>query len=298
MQHFLGLRAIRGLIPALGSLLAGAALAAPDAAMQERLAPCIACHGAGTSETEGIPSLGGQMPDYVVTQLFQFREKQREAPPMNDVAAGFSDDDLRAYADAVGTLPPPAQTGDPVDPALMGRAQALVAKHQCTSCHGADLAGRDAIPRIRDQREGVSPEGARRLQIERAAGLRPRHERGRAGAERIRHQGSGGLRVASLSATSKLPVRPSTSSRGAASAGLEGGLQKSPRSLEGFFEASAAAPALQDEAVGLENRLSDPGLRLAGPAEIPRVSVGSRRASPSQSLTAAPRRPTSRPPGA
>ncbi|WP_313899321.1 c-type cytochrome [Methylobacterium sp. E-065] len=153
MQHFLGLRAIRGLIPALGSLLAGAALAAPDAAMQERLAPCIACHGAGTSETEGIPSLGGQMPDYVVTQLFQFREKQREAPPMNDIAAGFSDDDLRAYADAVGTLPPPARTGDPADPALMARAQSLVAKHQCTSCHGADLAGRDAIPRIRDQRE-------------------------------------------------------------------------------------------------------------------------------------------------
>ncbi len=35
----------------------------------------------------------------------------------------------------------------------MARGQTLVAKHQCTSCHGADLAGRDAIPRIRDQRE-------------------------------------------------------------------------------------------------------------------------------------------------
>ena len=153
MRHSAGLRTIRGLVPALGMVLAGAALAAPDAAVQERLAPCIACHGAGTSETEGVPSLGGQMPDYVVTQLFQFREKQRAAPPMNDIAAGFSDDDLRAYADAVGTLPPPARTGDPADPALATRAQALVAKHQCTSCHGADLAGRDAIPRIRDQRE-------------------------------------------------------------------------------------------------------------------------------------------------
>ena len=144
---------IRGLAPALGVLLTGAALAAPDAAMQERLAPCVGCHGAGTSETEGVPSLGGQMADYVVTQLFQFREKQREAPPMNDVAAGFSDDDLRAYADAVATLPPPAQSGAPADPALTERAQALVAKHQCNSCHGPDLAGRDAIPRIRAQRE-------------------------------------------------------------------------------------------------------------------------------------------------
>lgn len=145
--------ALRGLGPALGLLVAGAALAAPDAAVQERLAPCIACHGAGTSETEGVPSLGGQLPDYVVTQLFQFREKQRAAPPMNDVAAGFSDDDLRTYAEAVATLPAPTRSGPPADPALTERAQALVAKHQCSSCHGADLAGRDAIPRIRAQRE-------------------------------------------------------------------------------------------------------------------------------------------------
>ncbi|MGE8125833.1 c-type cytochrome [Methylobacterium sp. NPDC080182] len=147
-------RAARGLVPALGGLLlAGAALAAPNAAMQERLAPCIGCHGAGTSATEGVPSLGGQLPDYVVTQLFQFREKQREAPPMNEVAAGFSDDDLRAYADAVATLPPPAWSGPPADAALAARAEALVTKHQCNSCHGPDLAGRDAIPRIRAQRE-------------------------------------------------------------------------------------------------------------------------------------------------
>jgi cytochrome c553 len=147
------MRILRGLGPALGAMLAGTAFAAPDAAMQERLAPCIGCHGAGTSETEGVPSLGGQLPDYVVTQLFQFREKQREAPPMNDVAAGFSDDDLRAYADAVATLPPPSRSGPPADPALTERGQALVAKHQCNSCHGSDLAGRDAIPRIRAQRE-------------------------------------------------------------------------------------------------------------------------------------------------
>ncbi|MHC2105048.1 c-type cytochrome [Methylobacterium sp. CM6246] len=151
---------VRGLALPLGALLAGAALAAPQStvpqsAVPERLAPCVACHGSGTSETEGVPSLGGQQADYVVTQLFQFREKQREAPPMNDVAAGFSDDDLRAYADAVATLPPPAWSGPAADPALVARAQALVSKHQCNSCHGADLAGRDAIPRIRAQREEV-----------------------------------------------------------------------------------------------------------------------------------------------
>jgi len=131
------LRLIRGLVYALGGLLlTGATRAAPDAAMQERLAPCIGCHGAGTSATEGVPSLGGQLPDYVVTQLFQFREKQREAPPMNEVAAGFSDDDLRGYADAVATLPPPASAGGPAlraDPRAATRSRGSARSGRITS---------------------------------------------------------------------------------------------------------------------------------------------------------------------
>lgn len=135
----------------LATLLIGTASAAP---LGERLAPCLACHGAGgTSETAGVPSLGAQMPDYIVTQLFQFREGQRQAPPMNEMAAGLSDDDLRSYSDALGALPAPVATGGAPDAALTTRAQALIAKHQCNSCHTADLTGRDSIPRIRGQRE-------------------------------------------------------------------------------------------------------------------------------------------------
>ena len=143
-------RSLRRFLPLVGLCLSGAALAAP---VPELIAPCTGCHGAGTSDTEGVPSLGGQPADYVVTQLFQFRERQRDAPPMNEMAAGFSDDDLRSYADAVASLPAPAWPGPPADAALAGRAQAAIAKHRCSSCHGADLAGRDAIPRIRAQRE-------------------------------------------------------------------------------------------------------------------------------------------------
>ena len=136
---------------ALTGLLLGAAASAPSS---ERLAPCLACHGAqGTSETEGVPSLGAQQADYIVTQLFQFRERQRGAPPMNDMAAGLSDDDLQAFAAALSALPPPVAAGGPPDPVLAARAQALVSKHQCNSCHGVDLTGRDALPRIRGQRE-------------------------------------------------------------------------------------------------------------------------------------------------
>lgn len=122
--------------------------------MAERIAPCLGCHGeSGTSQLEGVPSLGGQRADYIVTQLFQFRENQRTAPPMNDMAAGLSDDDLRNYADALGALPAPVATKAGPDAALAARGQALVSKHQCNSCHTGELTGRDNIPRIRGQRE-------------------------------------------------------------------------------------------------------------------------------------------------
>lgn len=137
--------------------LAGAALfmgAATAQPLQDKITPCLGCHGeGGTSQNEGVPSLGGQKADYIVTQLFQFREKQRIAPPMNDMAAGLSDDDLRSYADALADLPAATATRAPADPALTSRAQALIGKHQCKSCHGAELLGADAIPRIRGQRE-------------------------------------------------------------------------------------------------------------------------------------------------
>jgi cytochrome c553 len=135
------------------ALAAGLATAASSEPLGERLAPCLGCHGGGTSETPGVPSLGAQPADYLVTQLYQFRESQRVAPPMNDMAAGLSDDDLRAFADEISKLPAPKPAGEGPDPALAERARALVGRHQCNSCHGADLAGRDAIPRLRGQRE-------------------------------------------------------------------------------------------------------------------------------------------------
>ena len=138
-------------VPALRALPAGAEGATGSAA--ERLPACLACHGeSGTSANAGVPSLGGLPADYVLTQLYLFREKQRVAEPMNAMAEGLSDDDLRVLGDAIAKLPPPTPVGE-ADPARMAAAQGLVAKHQCGSCHGADLAGKDQIPRIGAQRE-------------------------------------------------------------------------------------------------------------------------------------------------
>ena len=120
----------------------------------ERAAPCLACHGEkGQSETENTPSLGAQQAPYALIQLFMFREKLRVFEPMNEMAKGLSDDDLRTFSDFLATLPKPAPPADAGDPARLQRAQALVQQHRCNTCHNTDFSGRDNVPRVADQRE-------------------------------------------------------------------------------------------------------------------------------------------------
>jgi cytochrome c553 len=129
----------------------------------QRAAPCLACHGeGGSSETAGVPSLGGQPAPYLLIQLYMFRERQRAAPEkkddpmiqvMTEMTHGFSDDDLRNFSDYLAKLTPPKPPTDAGDPARMQAARPLVTKNRCNSCHGLDMTGRDNVPRIANQRE-------------------------------------------------------------------------------------------------------------------------------------------------
>ena len=122
--------------------------------LADALAPCLACHGEkGVSETPEIPSLGGQPAPYLLIQLYLFREKQRTVEIMNQMTKGFTDDDLRNFSDFIAKLPAPPPPADAGDAARMQRASALITAHRCNSCHGLDLAGRENIPHIADQRE-------------------------------------------------------------------------------------------------------------------------------------------------
>jgi cytochrome c553 len=143
---------MRKLIAALALALM-ASLARAET-IEERAAPCLACHGErGQSETENTPSLGAQQPPYALIQLFMFREKLRVFEPMNEMAKALSDDDLRLFSEFIGKLPKPAPPADAGDPARMQRGEALVQQHHCNSCHNTDFSGRDNVPRLTDQRE-------------------------------------------------------------------------------------------------------------------------------------------------
>jgi cytochrome c553 len=135
------------------TLLTGA-LPAFAADPGEKLAPCLACHGAeGQSETENVPSLGVQPAPYTVIQLFMFREGLRVAEPMNEMAKGLTDNDLQSIADFCEKQPAPKPPADPVDPARLERDRVLVEQNHCNVCHRPDFSGQNNVPRLADQRE-------------------------------------------------------------------------------------------------------------------------------------------------
>ena len=121
---------------------------------QERMAPCLACHGErGQSEAENTPSLGAQQAPYALIQLFMFREKLRAFEPMNEMAKTLTDEDLRTFSNFIAKMPKPAPPVDAGEPARMQRGQALGQQHRCNSCHNPDYSGKENVPRIANQRE-------------------------------------------------------------------------------------------------------------------------------------------------
>jgi cytochrome c553 len=131
-----------------------AATAAGAQPAQERLAPCLACHGAnGQSDMPDVPSLGGQPAFYLMAQLVMFRERMRAVEPMTSMLQGVGDADLKAMADAIAKLPPPADATSPAEPARVEQARALIARNRCNICHQPNFSGIENVPRLAGQRE-------------------------------------------------------------------------------------------------------------------------------------------------
>jgi cytochrome c553 len=140
-------------IGVLAALLTGAA-GTQAQTLAERIAPCLACHGEkGTSEIPEVPSLGGQPAPFLLIQLYQFRERQRLAEPMNELTKDFTDDDLRTFSDELAKLPPPTPPAEGAEPARLEKGRAAAQRHRCGFCHNPDMSGHDQIGRIGAQRE-------------------------------------------------------------------------------------------------------------------------------------------------
>jgi cytochrome c553 len=138
---------------ALVAVLFGAGcLPAQGMTLEERLQQCAACHGEdGNSRTENVPSIAGQPEFFVLNQLFLMREGVRKVEAMAEVVKDLTDEDLSALAAHFARLPA-LPSGESIEPALVRRGAEIAKARRCESCHGADLAGREQVPRIAKQR--------------------------------------------------------------------------------------------------------------------------------------------------
>ena len=117
---------------------------------------CVRCHGqqAHGDPARNIPALAGQRQAYVVKQLADFSELERDSPDMHAVVsqAGLAEPQVWADVSAwLNALPPIAkpQRGD-------GRYLKLgeaIFREQCASCHEDDARGDDDgfVPSLRNQ---------------------------------------------------------------------------------------------------------------------------------------------------
>jgi cytochrome c553 len=120
------------------------------------LEECQTCHGAqATGDAHSVvPSLAGQRRLYLVKQLADFVELERESPDMHRQVAGAGLDAPQAILDVATYLnrQPPLQRPQTGDGTAVRLGEAVF-REQCSSCHGEDARGDEdgATPSLRNQ---------------------------------------------------------------------------------------------------------------------------------------------------
>ena len=124
---------------------------ADAAAGRQKAEVCVACHGpGGNSANPAVPTLAGQPQQFIVTQLFMFREGKRKDAQMSPFAANLSNadlNDLAAYFSAQPHAPPAHVT----TPEKIAAGRRIAEQHNCVACHAATLMGQQHIPRLAGQ---------------------------------------------------------------------------------------------------------------------------------------------------
>jgi cytochrome c553 len=124
----------------------GAPIKGDVKAGETKNAMCIGCHGivgyqATFPEVYKVPKISGQGAAYISAALNEYKAGTRKHPTMRGVAESLTDQDiadLSAYYSAHGVVagqaaPDTAKTPSP-------EVQALLAKANCASCHGANFS--------------------------------------------------------------------------------------------------------------------------------------------------------------
>jgi cytochrome c553 len=117
---------------------------------------CARCHGQGAigDSRNVIPALAGQREAYLIKQLADFTELERESQEMHGVVARAALNEPQAWADVAAYLShlPAARFPETADGGGIELGEAIF-QEQCASCHEEDARGDDDgfVPSLRDQ---------------------------------------------------------------------------------------------------------------------------------------------------
>jgi cytochrome c553 len=115
-------------------------------------ANCSACHSAdGQGKTTEIPNLAAQPAEYLVEAMHAYREGRRHHAALQDLIAGFSEEDIRNIAGYFASLPPvkPVPAVSEGDVAYQQGAKVAA---NCTVCHGdRGISNDPGIPSLAGQ---------------------------------------------------------------------------------------------------------------------------------------------------
>jgi len=132
--------------------LAYAPAAFADAeAGRQKAQTCVACHGlGGNSANPVVPSLAGQPQQFIVTQLYMFREGKRKDAQMSPFAANLSNADLNDLA-AYFSAQPHVPSAHVSTPEVVAAGRRISEQNNCVACHAKTLMGQQHIPRLAGQ---------------------------------------------------------------------------------------------------------------------------------------------------
>ncbi|WP_116601324.1 c-type cytochrome [Cupriavidus alkaliphilus] len=113
---------------------------------------CIYCHGfEGNARTQAYPRLAGQKEAYLRKQLTAFASGERSDPIMTPFALSLSEREFESLVTHFSQMTPLPNTTFHADAIRVARGEALARASNCTACHGPQLEGKDAYPRLAGQ---------------------------------------------------------------------------------------------------------------------------------------------------
>jgi cytochrome c553 len=127
--------------------------AADITAGKQKAEICAGCHGDnGISQMENVPSLAGQLDQFIQWQLVYFRAGSRKNEQMQPIVEQLNNEDIRDLGAYFASLQPPKGPKDD-NPDLSEKGKQAAAGRRCASCHTDSFAGAKAVARIAGQRE-------------------------------------------------------------------------------------------------------------------------------------------------